>query len=99
MNSLLERLTGMHRLTDQVIAMDYLITVKSGVRYYAMAVTDAGAPEVKAVLARQLEDMMDQFERIADYMTEQGWYQPWNVKEQIEFDLENIQTALKAPTL
>lgn len=97
--NLLEHLTGMHTLTDQVIAMDYLVTAKSAVRNYAMAVTDAGTPEVKAVMTRHLEEAVDMHERIAQYLMAKEIYHPWNVNKQIRTDLNTIQTALKAPTL
>lgn len=99
MNTILEHVTGMHTLTDQVIAMDYLISVKSAVRNYAMAVTEAGTPEIKAMLERQLDDAIDAHGRIMSYMMEQGWYLPWNVNEQMKLDVKNAQIALKAPTL
>lgn len=79
--------------------MDFLITAKSGVRNYAMAVTEAGTPEIKTVLMKHLEEAIDTHERIAAYMMEKGWYHPWNVNEQLQLDLRNIQIALKAPTL
>ncbi|MGN7471916.1 spore coat protein [Brevibacillus sp. SAFN-007a] len=85
--------------TDSVIAMDFLIAAKSGVRNYAMAVTEAYTPEIKAMLIKQLEEAIDMHERISMYLMERGWYHPWNVKEQYQFDLQNIQTALNAPTL
>ncbi|GIQ68737.1 spore coat protein [Xylanibacillus composti] len=99
MNTLIEHLTGMHTLTDQVVAMDLLISAKSGVRNYAMAATEAGTPEVKELLMRHLEEAIDMHERIFAYMMEQGQYHPWNVNEQIEVDLKNSDTALRAPTL
>jgi similar to spore coat protein len=99
MNILLEHLTGMNAMTDQMIAMDYLITAKSGIRNYAMAVTESGTPEVKATLTKQLDESMDMHERITLYMMEKGLYHPWNVNEQVQLDLKNIQTALDLPML
>lgn len=99
MNILLEHLTGMNTLTDQVVAMDFLISAKSGVRNYAAAVTETGDPEIKAVLTKQLDEAIDMHERITNYVLERGWYHPWDVKEQFKLDLQNIQTALNAPTL
>lgn len=98
MNVILEYLTGMNKLTDQVIAMDFLISAKSGVRNYAMAVTEAGTPEIKTILTRQLEDAIDTHERIVSYMIERGWYHPWNVDDQLRLDLHNIQTAMNVPS-
>jgi len=99
LSAILEHLTGMHTLTDQVIAMDCLIDAKSGVRNLAMAVTEAGTPEVKAVLVKHLDETIDMYERIVSYVMDKGMYHPWNVQEQIRFDLQTIDTALKAPTL
>ncbi|CAG7651074.1 spore coat protein [Paenibacillus allorhizosphaerae] len=99
MNTILERLTGMHTLTDQVIAMDCLIAAKSGVRNYAMAVTEAVTPEIKTILTKQLEEAIDMHEKITMYMMERGLYHPWNVNEQLQLDLQNINTALNAPVL
>ncbi|WP_400163540.1 spore coat protein [Brevibacillus sp. TJ4] len=97
MNPILQTLTGMGGMTDQVIAMDLLISAKSGVRNYAMALTEAGTPEVKATLAKQLEEAIDLHEKISMYMIERGWYHPWNVHEQRMLDQQNIQTALNLP--
>ncbi|AJE51778.1 spore coat protein [Paenibacillus polymyxa] len=99
MNILLEHLTGLNILTDQVIAADFLNTAKSGVRNYAMAVTEAGTPEIKAMLTKQLDEAIDMHEQISTYMIERGWYHPWNVNEQLSMELQNINTALQAPVL
>ncbi|WP_342419110.1 spore coat protein [Paenibacillus sp. FSL H8-0168] len=99
MNTLLEHLTGLNTLTDQVIAADFLNAAKSGVRNYAMAVTEAGTPEIKEILTKQLDEAIDTHEQISTYMIERGWYHPWNVKEQLSMDLQNINTALQAPVL
>ncbi|NGM82713.1 spore coat protein [Paenibacillus sp. 7124] len=98
MNPILERITGLSTLTDEVITMDFLITAKSGVRNYAMAVTECATPEVKSVLVKQLEEAIDLYEMIADYMVRRGLYHPHNLNEQVQLDLQNIQTALNIPS-
>ncbi|MCZ8522642.1 MULTISPECIES: spore coat protein [Paenibacillus] len=95
MNTILEHLTGMSTMTDQVIAMDLLIAAKSGVRNYAMAVTETATPEIKAVLTQHLNEAILLHEQISTYMVERGFYHPHDVTEQISLDLANIQTALK----
>ncbi|CAI8766512.1 Spore coat protein F-like protein YraD [Brevibacillus sp. IT-7CA2] len=97
MAGILQDMIGMGGMTDQVVAMDLLISAKSGVRNYAMALTETGTPEIKATLTKQLEEVIDLHEKISTYMIEQGWYHPWNVNEQIKLDQENIQTALNLP--
>lgn len=98
MNPILEYITGMGALTDQVIAMDLLINAKSGVRNYAMAVTECASPEIRAVLTKQLNEAIDAHERIATYMIEHGLYQPFDVQKQLQLNLQNMQTALNMTT-
>lgn len=98
MHPILEYITGMNKLTDEVIAMDLLINAKSGVRNYAMAVTECITPEIKTVLTKQLEEAIDTHEMILTYMMERNLYHPYNVNEQIQLDLQNIQTAMNIPT-
>ncbi|MFD4704052.1 spore coat protein [Gottfriedia sp. NPDC057948] len=99
MNPIIETLTGMDAITDQVVAMDLLISAKSGIRNYAMAVTEAGTPEIKEILTRHLEEALNMHEQISTYMAEKGWYHAWDTNEQISLDLNNINTALNLPTL
>jgi similar to spore coat protein len=98
MNTILEHMMGLNTLTDEVIAMDFLITAKSGVRNYAMAVTECATPEIKSVLTRQLDEAIATHEKITSYMMSRGLYHPYNVNEQIQLDLQNIQTAMNIPS-
>ncbi|AWB46565.1 spore coat protein [Paenibacillus sp. CAA11] len=98
MNPILERLTGVNTLTDEVIAMDFLLNAKSGVRNYAMAVTECASPEIKQVLVKQLEEAIDSHEMITAYLEKRGLYHPYHINEQIQLDLQNIQTALNIPS-
>ncbi|GGA28994.1 spore coat protein [Paenibacillus physcomitrellae] len=93
MNPLLERLMGMQNLTDQIIATDFLNNAKSGVRNYAMALTECTSPDVKAVLTKQLEEAIQTHEQIVHFLVDKGYYRPFNVEEQRQLDLQNIKTA------
>ncbi len=99
MHTIIEHLTGMNVLTDQVIATDLLIAAKSGVRNYAMAVTEAATPEIKEMLTRHLEESLDLHEAISNYMMEKGWYHAWNTEEQLKLNMKNMTIALNLPTL
>lgn len=99
MNPIIESLTGMNSLSDQVMAVDLLIAAKSGVRNYAMAVTEAGTPEIKEMLTRHLVEALDMYEQISAYMVEKGCYHVWHTNEQLTLDLNNINTALNLPIL
>ncbi|KAF6598992.1 spore coat protein, partial [Paenibacillus sp. EKM208P] len=41
MNSIVQNMTGMGGMTDQVIASDLLISAKSGIKSYAIALTES----------------------------------------------------------
>ncbi|MCK6073239.1 spore coat protein [Paenibacillus silvae] len=94
MNPILEHMSGLHTLTDDVIAMDILINAKSAVRNYAMAVTESATPEIKQILMKQLDEAIDSHEKISNYMMQNGLYHPYHISEQIQLDLKNIQTAM-----
>ncbi|WAH39458.1 spore coat protein [Alicyclobacillus dauci] len=94
MNPILENLTGTAGMTDQVVATDLLISAKTGVRNYAIALTETASDEVRTVLEQHLQDAIRTHEQITAYMMKQGWYHAYNAPEQIQLDIENAQTAL-----
>jgi similar to spore coat protein len=98
MNTILEHLTGMNTMTDQVIAMDFLISAKTGIKTYAVALTESATPEIKTVLSKQLEEAVLTHETIATYMMQKGYYHPYDPNEQIKLDLTNMQNALNIPS-
>jgi similar to spore coat protein len=94
MNNIVENLTGMNTLTDQVLTTDLLIAAKSGIKNYAVAITETATPEVRTVLRKQMDNTIQMHENIINHMMGQGWYHPYNVAEQIQLDMKNAQTAL-----
>ncbi|WP_123040308.1 spore coat protein [Cohnella candidum] len=92
-----ENLMGLNTMTDQVIAMDMLISAKSGMKMCAVAVTESATPEVRAAFQKQLYEAIDTHEKLTDYMMRKGYYHPYNVQEQIRLDQTNAQTALSLP--
>jgi similar to spore coat protein len=95
MNQLIQNLMGMGGMTDQVIATDFLISAKAGVRNYAVAITEAGTPELKAALREQLNTAIATHEKITNYMISRGFYHPHDLGEQLQVDLTITDTALK----
>ncbi|NQX46574.1 spore coat protein [Paenibacillus tritici] len=98
MNPIVEHMTGLNTLTDDVIAMDLLMNAKSGVRNYAMAVTECATPEVREILMKQLGEAITSHEKITEYMLQRGLYRPYHIPEQVQLDLQNIQTAMDIPS-
>jgi similar to spore coat protein len=95
MNALIENLTGMSKMSDQVIATDLLISAKSGVQNYAIALTETTSPQVRKVLRNQLNDAITIHETIANYMVKKGYYHAYDLQEQYKVDMKTTDTALK----
>lgn len=94
MNALIESLTGMNKMSDQVIATDFLISAKSGVRNYSIALTETTSPEVRATLRRQLNDAIVTHGTISNYMMKKGYYHAYDLQEQFKVDMKITDTAL-----
>lgn len=94
MNTMMENLTGMSAMTDQVIATDMLIAAKSGIKNYAVAISECATPEVRDVLRKQLDTAIQTHEQISNYMISRGMYHAYNVNEQIQMDITNAKTAI-----
>jgi similar to spore coat protein len=94
MNGLIERLTGLDRLSDQVIATDFLIATKTGIRNYGVAISETTSREVRDTLRLQLGDAIKTHEVITNYMMNNGFYHAYNPQEQYQLDMQTTDTAL-----
>lgn len=94
MNAIIEALTGMNKMTDQVIATDFLVAAKSAVRNYSIALTETTSKEVREVLKKHLNDAIVTHEAITNYMMKHGYYHPYNLEEQYKVDMKTTDTAL-----
>ncbi|MGM1022946.1 MAG: spore coat protein [Bacillota bacterium] len=97
MNSIIENMTGMNGMTDQVIASDLLIAAKSGIKNYALALTESTSSEVRNVLCDQLSKAVNLHEQIFNYMKNNGYYNAYDPEQQIQMDIQNADKALSLP--
>lgn len=95
MNHLIQNMVGMGGLTDQVIATDFLISAKAGVRNYTVAITEAATPELRSVLREHLRAAIQTHENITNYMVSRGFYHPHNLSEQLTVDFTASDMALQ----
>ncbi|RDU35820.1 spore coat protein [Neobacillus piezotolerans] len=93
MNQFIQNMVGMGGMTDQVIATDFLMSAKAGIRNYTIAITEAATPELRTVLREQLQAAIQTHENITSYMMSKGYYHPHNLSEQLQVDLTASQTA------
>ncbi|MGE7185097.1 spore coat protein [Peribacillus sp. NPDC006672] len=94
MTNLLQNMAGMSGMTDQVIATDFLISAKSGIRNTAFAITETASPELRAALREQLRSAVETHGIISDYMVSKGYYHPQDIGEQSQVNLKAANTAL-----
>lgn len=95
MNALIEKLTGLDKMSDQVIATDFLVSAKSGLQNYAVAITETTTPQLRAILINQLNDIINTHEAISNYMMNKGYYNAFDLEEQCRVDMTVTDTALK----
>ncbi|WP_082451794.1 spore coat protein [Paenibacillus ihuae] len=81
-------------MDDLAIATDMLLSAKSAVRNYAIALTETATPKVYKVLRAQLDIAIDTHQKIAAYMIENEMYHPYDISEQVEHDLKKAETAM-----
>lgn len=81
-------------MDDLAIATDMLLSAKSAVRSYAIALTETATPKVHKVLKAQLDVAIETHQKIAAYMIENEMYHPYDVNEQVEHDLKKADNAL-----
>ncbi|OPX83813.1 MAG: Spore coat protein F precursor [Pelotomaculum sp. PtaB.Bin104] len=84
----------MPELADSMTAMDFLMTAKTGVRNYAIALTEMVSPPVRATVLNQLEEAITMYDRISDLMMKKGWLQPYQLSEQAALDIKSAQATL-----
>lgn len=95
MNAIIEKLTGMDKMTDQVIATDFLISAKSAVRSYSIALTETTSKELRTVLRAQLGDAIASLDAISNYMINKGYNDVYDLNQQYKVDMQTTETALK----
>lgn len=95
MNQMVEKMMGVDQLTDEMIAYDFLMSAKTGIRSLALAITEAATYEVRTMLQEQLDDAIGTHEQITNYMIKQEWYRPYRIHDQMKLDLKNAERALE----
>lgn len=85
---------GMPKMADSAFAVDFLLSVKTGIRYYAVTLTETTNPELRAALYRQMEEAIELHGEITELMRNKGWFYPHDVNKQIELDIKSADMAI-----
>lgn len=94
MNSIIEKITGMDKMSDQVIATDFFISSKSLVLAYSIAITETISPKVKTELRKQLNNAIATQEAILNYMINKDYYKAYDLKKQLNKDINITKDTL-----
>ncbi|KEO83707.1 spore coat protein [Tumebacillus flagellatus] len=86
-------------LADPTVAMDFLLTAKTGVRNLSIAVTEIGNPEAKAVVRKHLDQAVLLHEQISQLMMSKGWLHPYDPNTQFQLDQTSATAVLKIANL
>ncbi|WP_018665533.1 spore coat protein [Heyndrickxia acidiproducens] len=76
-------------------AGELLVTSKSAVRNYAIAITETATPALRNVLVRHLNSAIDLHARVFHYMYENGLYPAYHLRELLSNDVKNANRALR----
>ena len=81
-------------LSEQVIASDFLISAKSAIKNYTIAIIEVTSADLRDMLHKQLNDAIETHEAISRYMTDKGYYHAYDIREQKSEILKVSDTAL-----
>ena len=85
---------GMPKMADSSFALDFLLSIKTGIRYYAVAITETANPHLRHALVNQMEKAIDLYEEATELMMNKGWLYPHDLGKQVEQDLKSADMAL-----
>lgn len=91
----IEDFTNLIEFANASAALEFLLTVKSGVRMTAMALTECATPEVRTVVRRHLAQAIDMHEKLSQLMMDKGWLMPYNPGEQFQLDVKSAQMTAR----
>jgi similar to spore coat protein len=88
-----ENAEGMPEMADSALALEFLLSVKSGVRNAAYAITESRTPEVRNAFRNQLDAGLALHEEVANFMMEKGWLHPYNFNDQYQIDMKSAKAV------
>lgn len=95
----IEQFDDMIPFANMSAAMEFLLTVKSGIRNYAFALTECMTPAVREVVHAQLLQALDLHEQLSALMVEKGWLLAYHPSAQFELDVQSAERTLRIAKL
>ncbi len=94
--NLIQSLTGLGMLTEQVIAADCLQDTGDAAVCWARALTEATTPAVRLLLRQQLDATLTAQERLLNYTLGKGYCNPVSPQEQLRMDMQAADRTMTA---
>ncbi|KAF0817361.1 hypothetical protein KIS4809_3843 [Bacillus sp. ZZV12-4809] len=85
---------GMPKMADNTFALEFLLRIKTGIRYYAISLTETASPELRQAFYRQMEQAIDLHGEVTELMLKKGWIYPRDIGKQIELDIKSADMAI-----
>ncbi|WP_313894903.1 spore coat protein [Psychrobacillus sp.] len=90
---------GMPELTDSGIALEFLLSTKTGVRNLSIALTETATPTIRKLLQEQLDVTIALYFEIADLMMKKKWLNLYDLELQKLLDIKSAQNAVDIANL
>jgi spore coat protein CotF len=87
---------GMPGLVDSTIALEFLLSIKTGIRNSAIAITEIESPKARAAIRNMLNEAISLHGEVTDLMISKGWLLPYEVTDQFRIDQISARTAVRA---
>jgi len=81
-------------LTDRTMATDLLFNTKSLIKNLAAALTETATVELRMFLKQELDQAIAYQEKVLHFVSDKGWYAPYNLEQQLQADLQYAAEAL-----
>lgn len=88
-------MAGAGDLDDAMIAADFLLAAKTGMKNYAAALSETVSPEVHDVLKRHFDTAVNTHVAITNYMMRNGYYHAFDPEEQFIMDERAAERVLR----
>ncbi|BDH61804.1 spore coat protein F-like protein YraF [Lysinibacillus sp. PLM2] len=90
---------NMPELTDSGVALEFLLTTKTGIRNLAIAITETASPSLRKLMKTQLNVMLDLYAEITELMIKKEWLKPFDLDSQKELDIKAAENAISIAKL
>lgn len=90
---------GMPELTDSGVALEFLLTTKTGIRNLSIALTETASPALQKIMRTQLNVMIDLYFEISELMMKKEWLKPYHLEGQKELDIKSAENAISIAQL